>query len=171
MIRHNQWIGVVAIGLAAMLAGCGKSLPATSPVEGYVTFDGKPLEDATVIFVSGNANMSNGEVALGKTDPQGKFILTTFVGGEADVKGAMPGSYQVTISKMVPPSGMALDKYLAMVEAYNKKVEQGEMVSAEQAPPPMVESLPGKYSAAGTTKLTAEVKQGEANEIKFDLDK
>jgi hypothetical protein len=65
-------------------------------VKGVVTFDGQPLEGATVIFVP------SGEVAstaAGPTDAQGRFELTTRSPGD----GVMPGDYRVTITKKEIP--------------------------------------------------------------------
>jgi lysophospholipase L1-like esterase len=56
---------------------------------GTVTLDGKPLEGATVAFVQGAT-----PVAVGKTDADGKFQLTT-----DGVPGVPPGEYGVVISK------------------------------------------------------------------------
>lgn len=76
------------------LVGCGPKGPAVNYVEGIVTYDGKPLHKASIFF------HPKGEVgerpAVGITDIQGKYKLTT-MGGGAVGKGATTGDYIVTI--------------------------------------------------------------------------
>src|SRR5690554_2152701 len=50
-----------------LLGGCGgSSLPQTSPVSGTVSYQGKPVEGATVIYSRGARKLSEGEIAIGK---------------------------------------------------------------------------------------------------------
>jgi len=169
---HNSrfsFFFAASIGLL-VLNGCnGPRLPETSPVDGTVLYQGKPVENATVIFSRGSRSMANGEVAMGKTDAEGKFILTTHVGSEADVKGAVPGQYQVTVSKHIPPPGMSESEYQAKAEAVNKIAEEGGMATPDQQLPETVEMFPAKYSAAGQSEITAEVTLGQPNHFDFDL--
>jgi hypothetical protein len=79
---------LISLGLAA---GCGRvEQAATSPVEGTVTFQGKPVAGASVMF------MGKGPMAHGDTDAQGHFKLMTNRPGD----GAAPGDYNVSISKV-----------------------------------------------------------------------
>src|SRR4051794_28245345 len=82
----------VLVGLCAavMIAGCG---PSPIPVQGVVTYEGKPLANAYVLF---NAS-EPGKDAGGSTDSQGVFHLKT---GAAD--GAFPGEYKVTVQYSEP---------------------------------------------------------------------
>ena len=57
----------------ALAAGCGQGGPATAPVVGTVTLDGRPLAGALVLF-----QPSQGVPARGITDDDGGFSLTTF---------------------------------------------------------------------------------------------
>lgn len=153
-----------------LLGGCGgSSLPQTSPVSGTVSYQGKPVEGATVIYSRGARKLSEGEIAIGKTDASGTFTLTTHVGSQADVPGAVPGQYQVTVSKQVPPPGMTESQYQAKLDEVNRIAETGGMATEDQQPPPRVELFPNKYSSAANTELTAEVKADGPNEFKFEL--
>ena len=96
-------------GLLVLLTclGCGSKLPATKPVTGTVTYLGQPVEGATVMFGRDSRDIAKGELAIGKTDAQGRFALSTHFGSETDAKGVVAGDYAVTISKLVPPPGIA----------------------------------------------------------------
>jgi hypothetical protein len=161
---------LAAVCLAALLplAGCGQKLPATRPVTGTVRYQGEPVEGATVLFIRGSGKMTEGEMAMGKTDASGRFELTTHVGPETEAKGAPLGDYQVVISKHVPPPGMSESEYQALVDAANKIAETGAMVPPEQQPPEQVEMFP-QYSLAGQSGLKASVTADGENDFPFDL--
>jgi hypothetical protein len=71
------------------VAGCGGQ---GKPVkfQGVVTLDGKPLPGATVTF----APLEGGRPAMGRTDTDGSFRLTTFRSDD----GALPGEYKVLVA-------------------------------------------------------------------------
>ena len=75
--------------LVVTCLGCGPGGPEIASVEGTVTMDGKPLPDASVVFIP-----ENGRPAGATTDSEGKYVLT-FTQGR---KGAMPGKNKVRIS-------------------------------------------------------------------------
>jgi len=161
---------VMALLAIAMASGCNQSnLPATETVSGKVTYKGDPVENATVVFSRGARNIANGEIALGKTDDQGNYTLTTHLSGQSDVAGAIAGTYRVTVSKKVPPPGMTQAQYDAKVDAVNQASQAGSVQPAGLELPTLVEMLPRKYSSSSDTQLTADVKPDEKNEISFDL--
>ncbi len=75
----------------AVAAGCGSSGPEIAYVSGRVTMDGKPLSDATVVFVP-----ENGRPSGATTDENGEYVLN-FAQGR---KGAIPGPSTVRIMTM-----------------------------------------------------------------------
>ena len=152
------------------LSGCGPKLPPTKPVTGTVLYQGKPLEGATVLFMRGSRNIAEGEMALGKTDANGRFELTSDFGSETEAKGAVVGQYEVTISKKVPPPGISEAKYQAMVEAANRIAQTGSSVPPNMQPPALVEMLPPQYSMVGKTKLKADVTAAGPNDFEFKLE-
>ncbi|MEW4561230.1 carboxypeptidase-like regulatory domain-containing protein [Bremerella sp. JC770] len=161
----------VALLAMTMAGGCNQSnLPATETVTGKVTYQGDPVENATIVFSRGARNIANGEIALGKTDDQGNYTLTTHLSGQSDVAGAIAGTYQVTVSKKVPPPGMTEAQYNAKVDAVNQAAQAGSVQPAGLELPTLVEMLPRKYSSTSDTQLTADVKKDEANEISFELE-
>ena len=80
----------LAISLLA-LAGCSSSGPDIAYVEGRITMDGKPLADATVVFVP-----ENGRPSGATTNDDGKYVLN-FAQGR---KGALLGPSIVRIMTM-----------------------------------------------------------------------
>src|SRR3954466_5512801 len=80
---------VIAIGLSA---GCG-GVGGLVPVEGKVTLDNKPLENATVMLAPTKANGPGPFV--GTTDSQGHFTLGQL---ESSRSGASVGDYSVFIA-------------------------------------------------------------------------
>ncbi|QDU76581.1 Nickel uptake substrate-specific transmembrane region [Bremerella volcania] len=168
--RHSCHIVLAAMFVVTIVAGCNQSnLPKTERVTGQVLYKGSPVDNATVIFSRGSRNIANGEIALGKTDAQGNFSLTTHLSGQSDVSGAIAGTYQVTVSKKVPPPGMTQAEYDAKVEAVNQAAQQGSVQPPGMELPPLVEMFPRKYSSSSATELTADVKVNENNEFSFDL--
>ena len=86
-------------------AGCGGGAEGGKPVfstKGKVTMFGAPLADATVAF----APTEQGQpTAIGRTDAQGQFVLTTYDYGD----GAAAGSYKVVLSKPIPTQASSTD--------------------------------------------------------------
>jgi hypothetical protein len=71
---------VMLVSIAALpMAGCGKSGPMAVTVSGDVTYRGKPLQEANVIFMSQKTRP-----ASGRTDSQGRFSFKTFLTGNVE---------------------------------------------------------------------------------------
>lgn len=134
---------VLLVSVVGTLAGCGtasaspKPESPLAPVKGIVTLDGKPLEGATIIFAPQGAKMGDG--AIGVTDATGLYEATC--GGAT---GAPIGSYKITISRLVDPSGKPV-------------------VATLDSPPANVgarESMPPKFSDHAMTALKCTVAAG-----------
>jgi len=69
--------------------GCSQQYPATSPVTGVLTVDGVPYPNVVITYASKTGNPS----AIGKTDAEGKYTLTSFKPKD----GAMPGECVVLL--------------------------------------------------------------------------
>ncbi|QDT93086.1 carboxypeptidase-like regulatory domain-containing protein [Gimesia algae] len=80
--------------LACWCSGCGggldEDLPETVAVSGVVTYQGKPVTDASIMFYP----MQGRKPATGRSDTEGKFTLRTFEEND----GAIPGEHQVTVN-------------------------------------------------------------------------
>jgi uncharacterized protein YfaS (alpha-2-macroglobulin family) len=130
--------------LFATTTGCGSrevsKLPATVSAQGTVTLDGKPVENASVVFLA----TSGSHHATGTTDSAGRFRLKAF----PEKDGAVPGSYKVEISKTVITSaGSDGDEALVNVQY----------------------GVPVKYSSSTTSELTAEIPKEGTSNLKFEL--
>jgi hypothetical protein len=148
------------------VSGCGgdphlADRPQTAPVTGQVTYNGNPVEGATVTFrpagagVPGALGSGDGQGAVGQTDSNGRFQLTTFSPND----GAVPGQYQVSIRK--------LDK-AEQPEVFDEDDPRYDPdVGTEETAPPK-HLLPEKYANPQTSGLTETVSDGE-NEFQFDL--
>lgn len=156
--------------LTCLLAvtGCGSGI-ATVPATGTVVHQGKPLKGATVTFSRGKRAITAGEIAIGETDAEGRFTLTTYIGPQADVKGAVIGKYDVTVSKYIIPPGMSESQYRALVAEVDRISASGAMMPPDQQLPDLVEMLPAQYSASGRSELSAEVTAKGPNDFRFEL--
>lgn len=81
--------GLAAAFLLTCVSGCGESGPETAPVAGKVTFDGKPMAGAAVMFLP----VAGGRPATGVTDAAGAYRLQTF----KDFDGAVLGEHRVAV--------------------------------------------------------------------------
>jgi hypothetical protein len=91
MVRSKSCF-VFGMSLAVLAClGCGSDGPDIATVEGTVTLDGKPLQNASVVFVP-----ENGRPAGATTDESGHYELN-FSGGR---KGAIPGKNRIRISTL-----------------------------------------------------------------------
>ncbi len=131
---------LVLVGSASLL-GCGQASPegklSLVPVKGRITVGQTPLADAQVAFhIDGQA--PEGYVGSGaKTDAQGFFELT--VGPR---KGAVPGKYKVTVSKLAKPDGSPLPESTGGMDVMQLRM-QGKIV----------ETIPANFSQLPYTQL------------------
>lgn len=134
---------------AGFLAGCSSKpkRPATYPVTGTVTANGKPVAAASVVFVPSTQGV---ESAAGITDAEGKYQLTTFSAGD----GAQAGEYRVKVSKYdtKPPTADDKKRYMSQEE------EQKIYAEDERPTPPAKNLLPPKYGNENTSGITHTVK-------------
>lgn len=97
MSHYPQTIAMLLVGLLPLFTACGDGRPTRVAVTGEVTYHGQPVKDAQVMFMP-----KGGRPALGVTDAEGRFMMTSFSVGD----GAVCGEHIVCISKTVPdPNG------------------------------------------------------------------
>lgn len=153
--------------LVAVGCGGGSDQKSVYPVTGKITMEGNPVVGATVTF-SPTENQADAMVAMGKTDSEGVYNLTTY---DAD-DGAGPGVYRVLVTKRTASkvaagseeathSAMAAGTGGAPVhgggKAANKEDGEGHLLNE-------------KYSKNNTTTLEATVTEGGPNTFDFTLD-
>lgn len=131
--------------LATLTLGCGSSGPAMELVSGKISKqDGKPCDNALVVFHPQDPKRLNDPKPFAKTDSQGAFQLTTQIEGD----GALIGNYGVTI-------------VWHGVEKQTKLSLSGEGQGSS------VDKLNGKYANPNKPLFSVEVKEGTEN--RFDL--
>ena len=130
--------------------GCGQRNPlGTVPVIGKATYNGQPVEGATVSFIPDD----DGRPATAITLSDGTYNLTTL-----NWPGAVPGKYTVVVRKT--DIALASTQPVTMEEALKLN---------NRPPPPPKELLPAKYADAARSPLKVEVKQGPKNAIDLPL--
>ncbi|MDR3198698.1 MAG: DUF4198 domain-containing protein [Planctomycetaceae bacterium] len=152
-MKHILSIFVIVFCFSAvLLTGCSKNnIIDTEAVTGTVTFNGQPLEGASVAFSPKVAGQ--GTPASAVTDAQGKYVLQTPLG--AAQAGTSQGEYIVLIRK-----------YTQKATGQKFKDDRGEEKEITQP----VNTLPEIYSDPAKTPFSASVKPGN-NTFDFDLKK
>ena len=146
-------LGLLAISSALLAtAGCGggPDHPETYPVTGVVTQGGKPVAGADVNFIPTNQE-GDSHSARARTDDSGRYELHTFFSAAADVPGAVPGEYKVTLFKSPATGGPG-------AHDPNWRPGSREAYMASRTPK---NELPEKYSGPQTSPLTYTVKDSD----------
>jgi hypothetical protein len=104
-ISNVGWC-IAALFLAGTQAGCGKAGPVripVVPVDGIVTFDGKPPPGAMIVLHPKNGGATAAPAPRAQVEKDGSFRFTTYEVGD----GAPPGEYVATIAwyKLVNQAG------------------------------------------------------------------
>ncbi|MDR1383439.1 MAG: hypothetical protein LBJ67_06285 [Planctomycetaceae bacterium] len=165
----KKFYNIILLALfVSLLYGCGKKLPEGFPktfsCSITITKDGKPLDNAMVLFTPESG--SGGAWAIGAiTDAQGVAEIHTTVTGYSQ-KGAPLGKYKVTVSKDLPPledadAGKAMSYEETL--AHNAKLAEK---AAKRLP-----IVPKKYSDVSQTPLKVEIKPDTPIEETFDVEK
>lgn len=150
-------VGCAVVG-CVLACGCGggrEGRHAVARVHGKVTYNGQPVDGATVTFYPDKPGVP---VAAGTTDASGSYRLTTY----EDSDGAAIGTHKVAIRKRATVDA---GQVKAPPDAGQALIDELQEASAEQGKP----LLPERYFAPESSKLTAEVAEGKKNEINFDL--
>ena len=158
MLRFSLSLLVCAALMVALIGCAPTNDVGAAKVTGTVTYNGNPVEGATVSFVPSG---EGGKMAAGSTDAQGKFTLTTVQAGD----GAVPGAYQVAIAKV---EGAGADRETQTEE----EARATAMPGSPGAVAPATEAkdlLPENYKDAAKSGLTAEVTAAGPNDFTFDL--
>ena len=161
MVARNFFLNRVMLAFAFLitsLAGCGGGGSNLVPVTGTVTYQGKPLANATVTFIP----QGDGSLGVASTGEDGTFRIET--GGEF---GVAPGMCSVTVTKMESSGGgqAALEK---MSEAERQKMMMsGKSQSIISGTAKSV--IPAQYGNALTSGLTFDVKPEAENNFPITL--
>jgi hypothetical protein len=133
---------VIAFVGMCLLSGCsGAQGPTCSPVKGRLTYKGKPLAEAMVVFHRIGGDVEGNQKPVASTDSSGAYTLTTFRRND----GAPPGEYAITV------------ELRARQTVGEETVRNGPNL------------LPPKYAKPGTSGLKYTVVSGENLIPPFDL--
>ena len=171
MICRTRCAGVLWAAVPAALVvlaagtGCnrGPAGPVVHMVEGVVTLDGAPLEEANVFFspVGGTGALQ----ATGCTGADGHFRLTSTRGGKIG-RGATEGEYVVRVTKIeVPPPPPAIPMGHP---DYGKAPPRPMSWAEEQAQIKYI--VPPHYGDTKTSPLRATVSKGLNSGAAFTFD-
>ncbi len=90
------WTAAACSLTVLLTLGCAKKPPEVVPVQGILTLDSLPLENAEVKFYPSTPGVDGNYIASGVTDANGRFVLK-LVGSQAN--GACIGNNQVTVTE------------------------------------------------------------------------
>ncbi|WP_339727535.1 carboxypeptidase-like regulatory domain-containing protein [uncultured Gimesia sp.] len=131
MMRAPHFSSVVMILLGSILwVGCGggkdPDLPETVSAAGIVTYQGKPVPEATIMFYP----VQGRKPGSGKSDASGKFTLTTFSKND----GVIPGDHKVTINAYEStPQGVSMKS--SIPEKYSNQKSSPLTMSVSESQP------------------------------------
>lgn len=158
-MKHCEFsFAAMTLLVASLLTGCAQEpeRPPTFPVSGVVTSNGKPVDRATVVFVASSPGV---ESAVGITNAEGKYQLTTYSQGD----GAQAGEYRIKVSKYDMKAPTADEKQQYMTQEQEQKI----YFEDERPTPPSKNLLPKKYENESTSGLTHTVKDAPST---LDID-
>lgn len=140
-----RFVGLAAVAL--LLWGCGRSGPVHWPVNGKVTFQGKPVAVGSVRF----SNPQMGVDIVAELDADGKYAIIT-----GKNIGLPEGTYHVAVMPKIDVSNLKITKSGLVVPS--------SMPSAQE----MSRNIPKQYHEPATSGLTMTVKP-EANAFDIDM--
>ncbi|HUY91877.1 MAG TPA: hypothetical protein VMV10_24265 [Pirellulales bacterium] len=157
MGRSSLRRACLLFGCAGALAlGCSKGKVVDGPpgkaVSGIVRYQGQPVAEAIVTF------MSPSHTAYGSTDNEGHFKLSSPGRGE----NVPFDHYQVTVSKV------AAAPTTELTEEQKHTPPDPKSLRSQQVAPPQ-DLLPAKYKAAESSELSADVAADGPEEFTFEL--
>jgi hypothetical protein len=103
--------------------GCGPGGPDIASVEGVVTLDGKPLPEASVLFIN-----QEGRPAGAWTDKDGKYKLMF----DESRSGAIPGQSQIKITTARDGNAAVAGRKESLPDIYNSRTTLSFNVEAKK---------------------------------------
>jgi hypothetical protein len=129
---------------------------------GTIKLNGKAVADAVVTF----APKGQHPAAVGRTDADGYYTLTTYDAGD----GAAAGDFNVLVAKQPPAAAESISPEAAHEAAASGAGQMNPSAAHAQAAQNAPKSeVPEKYSLADQSGLAATVKDGGENVFDFDL--
>lgn len=143
-MSHRSCLVRAVCGLLALAcAGCGASNAKLHPVAGMVTYEGKAVEGATVLFIP-----PGGAPSMGETDASGKYTLIT-----RGKPGAPEGTYDVTISKKRGGTQVGGDAEVPMAQMSGGEPSEADLKSLQDQTTQMGEMMQDAVKEEGENDL------------------
>jgi hypothetical protein len=144
--------------------GCSKNPFGAVRVTGTVTLDGVPIEGVNIAFLPPQSS-TDVRQAYGKTDAQGRFVLT--IPGAEFGSGAVPGEYVPTFVKIKDPLEGKTDGMEGLsTEDYDRELAR----RFPRGVPTAENLLPEKYDNRRETPITpVTVERRGKNDFTFEL--
>lgn len=158
-------VACLILGLVCCVSGCKKN-PGYVKVTGTVTFEGAPLDGASLMFYS---QESGGEGGGGKTGADGTYTVTS-AGASEGGQGLLPGTYKVTVAKyedVKSEDDIAFEKGEIDYDELQKRKAAGGAYAKTAAAKPLT---PAQYIREDSTPLSITVEKGGNNVFDFTLE-
>ncbi len=163
MVKQARW-SMLWVFFSLGCAGCNKGTdhPPVYAVTGAVTYRGAPVAGANVVF----RPVGEGRGAVGETDKDGQFKLTTYDAND----GASAGDYIVVVQKTGGES-----EWTQKINEMNPKstLEYEDWLLKNKVPRDFgvktLRHLPQKYAQAELSPLRATVTAAGPNDFSFAL--
>jgi len=144
----------------AIITRCGPD-PNLGQVAGIVTYNGEPVEGATVSFFPASPD---GVLAVGVTDADGRYVLQAPLERRGATQGAFAGTYNVTIRKLeVTPNPVDI-LYQQGLITYDEFMDRGGGGGGTSR-----DILPDRFRDVQQSGLQVEVQARTQHEFNFDL--
>ena len=162
---HTLFCAATAL-LCLVAVGCSSSGegPKIVPADGTVTYQGRPLADATVMFAP-----EKGPIATGVTDFYGHFKLAT-----GSRRGVAVGHVQVVVNAGGPDdegvTELPKPKTAEEARAYVEKAGQMQQAMRQQGGAQPKSPIPQKYAKMDTSGLAFDVKSSGDNHFDIKLE-
>jgi len=143
MLRNRNALKLLTC-LSVVAVGCGGGTgdaPKTVPAKGTITVDGRPMGKLSVAFMP-----TQGKVATGETDSEGRFTLMTNTPGD----GAVVGTYTVSVAPI-----LEVQEAMPGMDGYKKP-----------GPPPFAKKFTDHKKSGLTATVDADP---DKNDFKFEL--
>ncbi len=165
----HRLVVLAAMACLFLPVGCARKKLPVYAVSGQVLLNDKPVVGAQVVFHPTNGMRVPDDLPMypnGRTDKEGRFQLTTYVGND----GAPAGSYKVVIiwpdnaTETRPESeeddGKLLDKMPDRSKPKNRNIQHESQAGSVGLDDDAEDRLKGKYASPDVTPLEVEVKAG-----------
>ena len=136
-----------------IVAGCSRDprIPELASALGVVTYQGEPLADATVTFVSTETEKGY-QPGIGSTNDRGEFRIRSY-----EYDGAIVGSHKIVVFKLDASTLVIDPKTQKPVPMMDKRWKKPKLF------------IPAKYTQPEMSGLTAKVESGKKNQFTFEL--